>query len=73
VLAHECECDGRCDAPESTGVGADVNEVPCSCVCEACLRGVRGGGEGEKRFLDLRAERKSVGGTYLAYGLRHCD
>jgi hypothetical protein len=62
VLAHECECDGRCDAPEGTGVGADVNEVPCSCVCEACLRGVRGGGGGRE------AVSGSAGGAEVRWG-----
>ena len=46
VLAHEDERDGGGDAAEGTGVGADVDEVPCAGVGEAGL--------GDCEYLDWK-------------------
>ena len=37
VLAHQEHGDGGGDAAEGSGVGADINVVPCSRVGKSCL------------------------------------
>lgn len=37
MFAHKSECDGRSDAAEGAGVGADVDEVPGAGVSQTRL------------------------------------